>query len=262
MSVMLNDSATTRFTYYFDGKITRKDRAHGPATRHVLLFTMVAILSLSWVPVEHWVERRGEAVHARQRDLLVSDLRSRMVEADQVQQILASFRTGLSRKMERQVAVLICDQAREYHLDPFLVLALIKTESYFYNEAVSPVGAQGLMQVMPAVGEQLAKQLSLPYPNDRALFNPLLNIKLGTYFLSYLLDRFDGNLELALIAYNRGPNGVSKAMFAGEEIPNHYAERVLYHYDSLLHQRGQLEARNQTPMIQKVGSAISRLIES
>lgn len=107
-------------------------------------------------------------------------------------------------------------------IDPDIAYSLVNVESEFYNKAVSPVGALGLTQVMPATGRMLQPGL------QRAdLFDPETNLRLGFRFLRELLARYNGDLELALHAYNRGPTIVDKILKTGGDPANGYADAVL-----------------------------------
>lgn len=89
-------------------------------------------------------------------------------------------------------------------LDPYLVMALIRQESAFNPDARSPVGATGLMQIMPATGRELGNRFYQAF-NISRLENPEINVKLGTYYLKRVIALLDGNEELALAGYNGGP---------------------------------------------------------
>jgi soluble lytic murein transglycosylase-like protein len=96
---------------------------------------------------------------------------------------------------------IIDEAARLYKLDPGLIKAVMQSESAFNAMAVSPVGALGLMQLMPDV----AKELGATDPLD-----PRQNIMAGSKYLRQLLDSQGGNVRLALASYNAGPGNVAK----------------------------------------------------
>ena len=89
-------------------------------------------------------------------------------------------------------------------LDPFLVSALIRQESEWDPRARSRAGAYGIMQVMPPTGRQLSRQLGIRPFRTARLFEPELNLRLGTHHLSRLLDSYEGRQDAALAAYNAG----------------------------------------------------------
>lgn len=87
-----------------------------------------------------------------------------------------------------------------------LVLAVMRQESEFYPRARSPVGALGLMQLMPATARQTAKSMGLPFSRERLTEDPDYNVRLGQAYLNELLERYQGSYILALAAYNAGPS--------------------------------------------------------
>jgi soluble lytic murein transglycosylase-like protein len=96
---------------------------------------------------------------------------------------------------------IIAEAAAEYDLDPALIRAVMRAESAFDPTIVSPAGAQGLMQLMPALAEEMGV---------RNVFDPRENIMGGARYLRWLLDRNHGNIPLTLAGYNAGPTIVSR----------------------------------------------------
>ena len=87
-------------------------------------------------------------------------------------------------------------------------MALSRRESAFNPHARSPVGATGLMQLMPATAKQVARQIGMTLKGTEALHDPDTNLRLGGQYLADLLQRYNGNRVLALAAYNAGPDAV------------------------------------------------------
>ena len=97
----------------------------------------------------------------------------------------------------------------EYSLDKSLVYAVIKTESGFKKEALSPKGAVGLMQITPETAKWCAEKIGKTELYD-SLADPRSNIELGCFYLSYLLERYEGSETAALSAYNAGAGNADK----------------------------------------------------
>jgi len=108
-------------------------------------------------------------------------------------------------------ADLVRGAATEYEVDPMLALAVIREESHFDEDVVSAADARGLMQIIPRTGEWLAGMVYGPASFDRTmLFRPSVNIRLGTRYLRYLNDKFDGKVLLVLAAYNWGEGNLRR----------------------------------------------------
>ena len=102
-----------------------------------------------------------------------------------------------------QHRALVVRYSRKYGLDASFVFAMIKAESNFSHDAVSGKNATGLMQIMVPTGEWIAEQLGEPFSKE-SLSDPETNIRMGCFYISYLLDMYDGNKTCALAAYNAG----------------------------------------------------------
>ncbi|HVH25812.1 MAG TPA: lytic transglycosylase domain-containing protein [Vicinamibacterales bacterium] len=135
---------------------------------------------------------------------------------------------------------LISEHARINDVRPELVKAVVQVESAYNPYAISPKGAQGLMQLMPGTAHQFGV---------RNAFNPEENVRAGVAYLRQLLDKYDNDEDLALAAYNAGPTAVDKY---GQTVPP-YRETKNY-----VAQIGQMTAR---PVEQRASAIIYKIVE-
>lgn len=131
--------------------------------------------------------------------------------------------SGIKHKKERLFHPIIIQEAKRYKVDPCLVKAIIMAESGYNPKAISKRGAKGLMQLMPSTAEALGVE---------DIFNPKENISGGIRYFKQLVKRFDGNVKLALAAYNAGSQTVR--LYQG--IPpfkstQYYIEKVFRYYE-------------------------------
>jgi soluble lytic murein transglycosylase len=103
----------------------------------------------------------------------------------------------------------ILTYSRKYGQDPLFIAAIIREESQFYSEALSPAGARGVMQVMPSTGEWVAQIIRIPGFDRAKLFDSDTAINLGTWYISHLMKRFKGDPLFVAAAYNAGPEAVA-----------------------------------------------------
>jgi soluble lytic murein transglycosylase-like protein len=134
-----------------------------------------------------------------------------------------------------KVSDVILEQSAKHNLDPILIAALIEVESGFQSAAISPMGARGIMQIMPDVGKWIAREIGLAEEARSDAFrpehldDPVLNIKLGIYYL-YDLKKSFRSLNLALVAYNVGPTEMRNRLDNDIEVPIEFANVVLSVY--------------------------------
>lgn len=136
---------------------------------------------------------------------------------------LAATATLLARS--RRVQPIVHDAARAHAVPPDMVNGIIWVESRFQPQARSSKGACGLMQLMPRTGQEVARALGLRYQP----YDPQFNIHAGTYYFARMVERFGGNLMLALAAYNTGPGRVEVWMRMSQPLPSYsraYAHNV------------------------------------
>lgn len=197
------------------------DQARTPRSlAHGLRGTLVTLIMMVIVPVEatselsRYVDRQGPVYTLCAPDICTS------------QDVKVARRPSPPAELTNQELTNTIRVAAKLHrISPALLWAVIKAESDFKSGAVSSKGALGLMQLMPAT----AAYLNVANP-----LNPIENIRGGAKYLRYLLNRFDGDLPLALAAYNAGEQKVRRY---GDQIPpirqtQRYVEKVLSLYDS------------------------------
>jgi hypothetical protein len=150
---------------------------------------------------------------------LVNRIAETREDAARTQQVEEAVR---KYSISRDLAEDIYDIAREKDIDPKLAYGLVRTESTFNERAVSHVGARGLTQVMPRTAAWL-----IPGTKTDDLYDRQTNLRLGFQYLDQMIDKYKGNVRLALLAYNRGPGTVDKVLKRGGNPDNGYADKVL-----------------------------------
>lgn len=143
---------------------------------------------------------------------------------------LASRCRSLDAEELERLAGTVVEESRRHELPIELTLAVIHVESSFNPFAVSPAGAMGLMQLLPSTAAEVAHKLGLPWHGPQALFDPSLNVRLGTQYFRELLDRYR-SVPVALAAYNWGPGRIDRRLRRGHPMPVVYPHRVLGVYE-------------------------------
>ena len=127
-------------------------------------------------------------------------------------------------------ARLIVEESAKAKVDPLFVAAVIRSESMFKPSAISPRGAKGLMQIMPATGRYVSERENITLGKTADLHDPTTNLRVGIAYLKYLDRMFKGNRERMLIAYNWGPANVKLALRGNARTPSEsvtYAKKIL-----------------------------------
>ena len=146
---------------------------------------------------------------------------SRSAEAGRENTITAMVDLYAEYNLTREMAEEIYDSALENDLEPEVAFGLVRAESSFRNGATSYVGAIGLTQLMPATAKWLEKGIT-----NSELRDSETNLRIGFRYLRQLIDKYEGNTDLALVAYNRGPGTVDRIISRGGDPDNGYAEFV------------------------------------
>jgi soluble lytic murein transglycosylase len=135
----------------------------------------------------------------------------------------------------KTIANSVYEESQKYAIDYRLVLAVMKVESNFKNEAISSKGARGLLQVKPSLAKYIAKDTGMQVEEvtSLSLHEPEKNIKIGVNYLSKLIDIFE-NLTSALHAYNVGPSKVKKVGSLSIAPSTHFTRQVMNEYQQII----------------------------
>lgn len=119
--------------------------------------------------------------------------------------------------------------AKMRHVDESLLLAIARRESSFYSHAASGKHAKGLMQLLPSTAKQMARKIGFRYPGNKGLFEPSVNVRLGSAYVRHLMRHYQHNRLLTAAAYNAGPTNVKKWVNDGKPLPfNIWVETLPY----------------------------------
>jgi soluble lytic murein transglycosylase len=113
-------------------------------------------------------------------------------------------------------------------VDPALIYSVMREESGYRPTALSVAGARGLLQLMPDTAARVARQAGLPEPSPESLFEPRVNLDLGSRYLAQLLTRFDGRISAAVASYNAGPEAVSRWVEGSTLADDEWVEAIPY----------------------------------
>jgi soluble lytic murein transglycosylase-like protein len=197
-------------------------RVRKPAMQ-VALGTAIAVPALAMISSSELgllgASREAAVVEATVPDEVVRAWSERMQKRER-ELVVASFAREF--RISVPLASNIYAAAVEESVEPQVAFGLVRAESSFRTAAVSPVGAVGLTQLMPATARWL-----VPGTTRRDLMNTDTNLRIGFKYLRYLMEKYEGDEQLALTAYNRGPGTVNRLLARGADPDNGYADKVL-----------------------------------
>jgi soluble lytic murein transglycosylase-like protein len=160
------------------------------------------------------VREMHEALSARDGELELA--------RDELKRVNSVMENSRRYRIPADLATKIYDIARAEGIDPRVAFSLVEIESDFAHRAISPVGALGLTQLMPNTARFFDPSIS-----RTDLFDPDTNLRIGFRFLRELIAKYDGNVDKALTAYNRGPSVVDRHIEQQRDPANGYSSAVL-----------------------------------
>jgi len=143
---------------------------------------------------------------------------------------LKDINISIDNDTANRISKVLYEESIRYGLDYRLVLALMKIESNFKHDAVSPKGARGLLQVKPSVAKFVALDAGIKWDGHKTLDEPASNIRIGIHFFSQLLRDFK-NTALALKAYNMGPTKVKELPLKNIQPKSGFSGLVMNEYE-------------------------------
>lgn len=164
----------------------------------VVLFSLLFIVSTASSDIFKYIDENGVICYT---DAPLGKKNQKVLAEKSNKVIPGSKKSEKSLAVSADYSSFVQKSARKYEIEPELIHAVIRTESNGNHRAVSKKGAMGLMQLMPST----ASDMNVGNP-----FNPEENIEGGTRYLRYLIEKFNGNLTLAIAAYNSGPKTVER----------------------------------------------------
>jgi soluble lytic murein transglycosylase-like protein len=201
-----------------------------PETRHLMLSGLLMILLALTAPHRAILPQpAGEPAPSAEQ--IAAESKAAELRA------IRSLAKEHSNAAARELAGVIHREAIAAGVDPLMVAAIVAKESSFRTTVVSRSGAVGLMQLRPFVARDIAERIDLEWGGTTTLHQPKSNLRLGIRYYAELVERFDGDVHLALVAYNRGPTRLSRQLRSGATITSRYADRILGLYQDLEEQR-------------------------
>lgn len=203
----------------------------------VVVLLSDTVLAITLGARNSWSRREQSRIGAKLDSL--GKVRETLARTCQVRDIIVDVsRQGISGRDASLLAREIDRNARLYHFDPLLILAVVLTESgaefgaVGHGPAGSASGALGVMQVQPATARTMAVALGMAPPARHDLMDPSFNLSVGVAFLLQMVHRY-GDLRLGIMAYNVGPTGLESGLRGESALPEEYYRKVLGNYRKL-----------------------------
>jgi soluble lytic murein transglycosylase-like protein len=199
-----------------------------------LVLASVIAAHASWTLL--WKEAPVESVAEAPVEEPAAD-RQDETSREMILDLVRRHRRTASETWRATLADAIHAEAVQAAIDPLLVASIVAKESSFKSRIVSRKGAVGLMQLRPWVAEDVANRSNVKWNGIETLHSPTLNVRLGIVYYKELVERFDGDTQQALTAYNYGPSRVSRQLRTGRYRGSEYADSILDLYASLSERR-------------------------
>ena len=200
-----------------------------PISIALILIYLVQVAFIGWM-IWRYNDRQLVITQQKQK---INDQNKKIEELEKkvkILDIIQKNQIGFTGDEVSNLTDVVYDESQRFSIDPYLILAMIISESTFKNHQCSDMGALGLMQIKPSTGKIIAAKWGMEWHGDRVLSDPDYNIRLGTAYLFELLMKFK-DVGQAVTAYNIGETATNEYLSWGLVPPGQYFERVrkIYH---------------------------------
>ncbi|OQX92657.1 MAG: hypothetical protein B6D58_01910 [candidate division Zixibacteria bacterium 4484_95] len=179
-------------------------------------------------------------VENRHKDKIIFEQENKINELEEklkILDIIEDYQIGFNQNEIRELAEVIYTEGKRFSIDPLLIISLIMTESSFKKGQRSYRGAEGLMQIKPSTAKDVAKKWGFEWHKGIDLWNPSLNVRVGSAYLFELILKFK-SIRKAIIAYNLGETNLREFYFYKAKPPARYYEKVVNNYKMLKNKYG------------------------
>ncbi len=201
------------------------------------IVALIALVTFSSKGVAGETDLQSKSRLSHAHELLGGSYKKSVVRKSEKVKDISEFVKETTRKLvakkdqksSDKIAKAILESAATYHFDPVFLMALIQNESSFNPRRKGAFGEIGLMQVKPSTAEWIADAYDIDYKNDKSLYDPVINIKIGSALMDKLRNQFESESRLYLSAYNIGAKKV-RSMVSDKIIPKIYVHAVMKRY--------------------------------
>jgi hypothetical protein len=170
-----------------------------------------------------------------QLEQVIDYQRTRLYDLEQklkIFKVIEDFQIGYSDEEKGELAAVIFEESRRFNYDPFLIMAVIMSESSFIKGQVSEKGALGAMQLMPSTGRDLVTRSGFRWEGHEQLTEPVINVRLGMLHLFSEIARYK-DVRKGLLAYNMGESRLNDRIRNRQPLPNQYFLKIWNNYRML-----------------------------
>lgn len=210
-------------------------------TFYFILFTLLVVCFQNFnftnlLDKKYFIDEQSRLSHAR--EILGSSYRKSEVAKREGEKFFHVYLYDIvyknlpkkHKKLSKRIIKSIIRESNAHGIDPIFIASIIQTESSFNPEARGLAGEVGLMQIMPSTAKEIAERLKIRWRGPKTLLDPIVNIRIGTAYVSQLRGFFDKKPYRYISAYNIGPGKILK-IENKKDVPKFYSTKVLKYYE-------------------------------